>query len=105
MAESTLFTYGRTPVKEYKRLAAGIRLGNDPSGILHAEVVDFDGGDLDLHPRMIDNGLILVDPSRPHAYSLVLRGDADALERLGKALQAVARNLKKDGDSDDTPDE
>lgn len=92
-------------MKEYKRLAAGIRLGNDPSGILHAEVVDFDGGDLELQPRMIDNGLILVDPSRPHAYSLVLRGESEALERLGKALLAVARNANKSDGDDDTPPE
>lgn len=89
-------------MKDNRRIAAGVALYNSPSGWLIADVRDFDGGDFELHPKVTDDGaLILVDPQRPAGYGLEIRGDADALVRLGAALQRIGRDARNnDGDTD-----
>lgn len=85
-------------MKDYKRLAVGAQLGNTPTGVLVANIVDYDGGDYELHPKIYDNGLILVDPSRPAAYGFQIQGTPEALGRLGRALLTVAKNKSDSSD-------
>jgi hypothetical protein len=88
-------------VKEIKRLAAGAVLSNDASGFINVNVVDFDGGEFGLHPRIDDTGVVLVDPNRPGGYGIRIAGDPAVLDRLGKALLTVSRNAKGQSDEDD----
>lgn len=87
-------------MKEIKRLAASAVLQNNPDGYLTLNVKDFDGGPFNLQPYIADDAVILPSGSRP-AYEVLITGDPDALNRLGKALQTVARNAAKDDDSAD----
>lgn len=89
-------------MKEIKRVAAGVRLGNTADGIIVADIVDFDGGDYDLQPRISDDSLVLVDPNRPTAYGIRITGTPEALGRVGRALLTLERKAKSDGDDGDS---
>lgn len=91
-------------LKDYKRLQAGVSLRNSPEGLIIAQVEDFDGGEFELLPRLGPEALYLVDVNRPTAYGFALTGTPDALDRFGKAAQALARQMRGNdsGDEADT---
>lgn len=87
-------------MKDYKRLTVGAQLGNTPAGVIVANIVDFDGGDFELAPKIFDGGIVLVDPTRPSSYGFQIQGSPENLRKLGQALIKVA----KDADKGDDPD-
>lgn len=89
-------------MKDYKRLTVGAQLGNTPSGLVVAHLVDFDGGDFNLVPKIFDGGLILVDPNRPAAYGFQIEGSPENLKKLGQALMKAAKDTSGDDVDDET---
>lgn len=90
-------------MKDYKRLAAGVALGNTPEGAIVANVINYGGGPFELQPRMDSDGVWLVDVNRPSGYGFKITGEPDALGRLGRALLTLERNAD-DNNEDSTPD-
>lgn len=90
-------------MRDIKRLATGAVLSNT-DGMIAVTFVPFDGGDFELTPKQTNDGLILVDPNRPVGYGFRIAGDADSLDRVSKALAAVARSLRGTAGDTDTPD-
>jgi hypothetical protein len=88
-------------VKDYKRLNVGAVCGNTPSGVIGINVVDYDGGDFKLHPKIYPGGLILVDPNRPAAYGVQFTGTSENLKALGNALIAASRMTGDDSGNED----
>ena len=84
-------------MKDYKRLQAGAVLGNTASGVVVARIVDYDGGDFELSPKVGENIVVLVDPNRPAAYGFQIEGEPEALKRLGNALIKASKS-GDDGD-------
>lgn len=83
-------------MKDIKRLAAAADIGNHPDGYLVLRVVEHDGGQFDLHAKQSPGALYLPSTEAP-AYRLAITADnPETLERLGKALLAIARQDKKD---------
>jgi hypothetical protein len=87
-------------MQDIKRLKVGAVLGNTQSGMIVADIVDFDGGDFGLTAKRFDNGLILVDPNRPSGYGFQIQGSSEALKQLGNALLSVARGGSSTDESD-----
>lgn len=87
-------------MKDYKRLALGAVVGNTVSGVVGVQLVDYDGGEFQLSPKIGDGVLILVDPQRPASYGLQIQGSPEQLRALANALSAVARGTSNaDADS------
>jgi hypothetical protein len=87
-------------LKDYKRLAAGIRGRNDIANqTVILQVEDFDGGEFELHPKVGEQSIVMVDPSRPSGYAWTIVGQPEALTRFANAIHALARRL----DGDDGP--
>lgn len=82
-------------MQDYNRLRVGAVLGNTPTGVLVANIVEYDGGEFELSPKKFDSGLVLVDPNRPAAYGFQIQGDPEQLRQLANALLAVARGGSK----------
>ena len=86
-------------MKDYKRLQVGAVCGNTPSGVIAVDLVDYDGGDFELKPKIYPGGLILVDPQRPASYGVQFTGTPETLKAFGNAIIAASR--LSDGTNDD----
>lgn len=86
-------------LKDYKRLSAGVSLRNSPEGLIVVQAEDYDGGSFGLLPKISDESIYLVDVNRPTGYGLAITGTPEALDRLGKALQALSRQIASGGNA------
>ena len=88
-------------MKEVKRAAVAAELLNHPAGYLVLKVLDWGGGEFELHPRVDDNALYLPSPEAP-GYRLAITGASpEALERFGKALVSLARKQRNADDENE----
>jgi hypothetical protein len=87
-----------------KRLKVGAVLGNTPTGVLVADIQEFDGGPFELISKRFENGIVIVDPNRPASYGLQIQGTPEALKQLGNALLSVARSSAGESDTNDESD-
>lgn len=78
-------------MKDYKRLKVAAVCGNTPSGVVGVDMVEYDGGDFELHPKIYPGGLVLVDPNRPASYGLQITGTSETLKALANALLAASK--------------
>lgn len=93
-------------MKDYHGLNVGAALGNHPNGTLHVNFVEFDGGEFQLQPKLVDDGVILVDPNRSNAYGVYLRAtDPDVLRSVAEVLLVAADELAEAIKKDQTDDE
>lgn len=83
-------------MKEYARLKATADLMNHPQNYLVMRFMDNDPGEFNLPPLMDDTGIFLASSEAP-AYRVKIEGDnPETLERVGKAILALARKQKKE---------
>jgi hypothetical protein len=87
-------------MKSLKRLAAAADFRNHPDGYLVMDLRESDGGDFELHPR-VDEKMIYLPSTDAPGYRVAIMGEnPDVLDRLGRALQALARS-QRGADPDD----
>lgn len=92
-------------MKTNKRLAAAADFRNHPAGYLVLDITEWDGGEFDLQPQYDDSGtvpvLYLPSTDAPGYRVAITAQNVDTLDRLGKALTALARRAKgAEADSD-----
>jgi hypothetical protein len=90
-------------VKQIRRLATAGTI-TEEAGVTVIDLTKLeDGGDFSLHPITVDGQTLLLPHPSEAAYGVGLRGDADSIGRLGRALLSMERKLT--GDTDEEPGE
>lgn len=60
-----------------------------------------DGGEFALHPLTIDSNTLFLPHPEDAGYGVAIRGDAETLGRVGRALLSMERNANGGSDSDE----
>lgn len=79
-----------------KRLAATALMSNHPRGYVVLTFADYEVNDFGLYPLVNDEALFLPDPEAPGYRVAITATNPDVLDRVGRALQALARK-QRDG--------